>query len=949
MADFNQLFKSYSEIHASVKDLTARIKTDLKASIRGVPTHGEFTGVSLDENHNAVHVASQRQDLLTFLEGTGLHKSTLDLVAAAYVNLSGRHPDSVDATITALEEEAPIPLPAITDHVLDFALQREDVEFSVEVEIINPKEIVIGHEIIKQKLPGYKGHVPGPDERLPLFSLSSLCSNNGTEFQFRIGLLRAERDLRLKQTETAIRKYDALLSLIPPDDTDRRAFLMIRKAHAHAALGDQRYRGAATFDHAIIPAMIEYEIGEQLLIQNGFSLPEFGNGELPVVADDPEIRLLAQLRLQKSRALAHLNPFGLHDAFVPPIKEQVLKEQFQSHLTGARNAANTFFNFQDKGETLKNLQAEITQQKNQADESIKIAEDKIDISEKQEDLTENTINHISAQQDFLQTETAAAGFQVVLNAAAAGAAAGPAAGVVGGLSAISGAIGVAVDHAKRSMELGFQAKAARIEKGIAGLQKNIAKIEEGITKSRAVFLGNQLGVTEAERRFFYALAEEFEKIAHLRFAQAHLIAYLYERFICYRLGRHSRFIKFDYLDNPNEALKGTGAEILPAVDDLEENFAKISDDAFIKEQISAGGITEQPENFDIVLSDRYPLEFQLFRDSGTMNFSISLYDLDKRFPGASNVRIMGCTVDVSEVSGSLPLDFSGQLTHHGFFLSRDRETTPTATRLIPTDEQIEKALNSLENGNTADAVVEGVRVFTPNESILVFDRSNEPAIPSDLQDKFFTPITLMGPAGSWTLQVFNVNPSIVTKVILKFNAVFFSPTLETREKILELLPKYEEEIRLSNAFTAGESLDKILAFQMQKRFGEAFNQLKETKKASVLIRDKDVTFAFKELKVKAVLLQAVRVFDDNVEGVGDVGLNVAHEDVAHEDVPQKLFKMTTREDGFTADITKEIELIKPPEERFSVFGSWQIELTGGSSFEEVDDLRWFFILEFIEN
>jgi hypothetical protein len=939
MADFNQLFESYSEIHASVTKLTARIKTDLKASMRGVPTHGEFTGVPLDENHNAIHVASQRQDLLTFLEGTGLHKSTLDLVAAAYVNLSGRNPASVNETITALE--APDPLPAITDHVLDFALQREDVEFSVEVEIINPKEIVIGHEIIKQKLPGYKGHVPGPDERLPLFSLSSLCSGNGTEFQFRIGLLRAERDLRLKQPLAALKEYTALMMLSPNDDIQRVRFLRSRKAHAHALHGDQQYRTVKTFNAAgLALAMEEYERAEHLLSLEGFSLPEFSEGEFPVVADDPEIRLVAQLRLQQSRALAHLNPLGLHDAFVPLIKEEVLLEQFRIQLDGARNAATTFFNFQDKGEALNNLQNEIIQQKNEADESIKIGKDKIDISQKQEDLSQNTINHVSAQQDFLQTETAAQGFQVVLNSAAAAASSGS--GPAAGLTAMSGVIGVAVDHAKRSMELKFQEKAARIEKGIATLQKNIAKIEQRIAESRAAFLGKQISVTEAERKFFYALADEFEKIAHLRFAQAHLIAYLYERFICYRLGKHFRFIRFDYLDNPDEALKGTGAEILPAVEALGLDFDRISADAFIKQQLSANQITVQAENFEIVLPDRYPLEFQLFQDSGTMNFSISLYDLDKRFPGASHVRILGCRVDVSQTSGSLPTDFSGELVHHGFFLLRDRETTPTAKRLIPTDDQIEKALSSLENGNTADTVVEGVRVFNPGESILVFNRSNDPAIPSDLQDKFFTPITLMGPAGSWTLQVFNVNPKILTTVSLKFDVEFFSPTTEIREKILELLPKYEEEIRKLNAFTAKESLDKILALQMQKRFGDAFKQLKETGKASILIRDKDVPFAFKELKVKAVLLQAVRVSDDIVEGVGNVELSVAHKDA------EKPFKMTTREDGFTANIKKEIELLEPGK-RFSVFGAWEIEVTGGSSFDQVNDLRWFFILEFIEN
>ena len=200
----------------------------------------------------------------------------------------------------------------------------------------------------------------------------------------------------------------------------------------------------------------------------------------------------------------------------------------------------------------------------------------------------------------------------------------------------------------------------------------------------------------------YSLAALNEKRAERQLEAAIFLAYLFERALTFFLGEVDdiRHIRFDYLDGP----KG----ILDAASALEEDFNLVG-------QLLSGVTQEKLDFFEetISLRESYPIQFSRLLQTGEMDFVYSLYQLSKRRPATHQCRLREVGV---EIRGLIPsTGFSGTLTHNGRFLVRDRVATvndPKVTRLVPTGEQLDQALEEQRRQGLAAAVTGGVLYYS---------------------------------------------------------------------------------------------------------------------------------------------------------------------------------------------------------------------------------------------
>jgi hypothetical protein len=94
-----------------------------------------------------------------------------------------------------------------------------------------------------------------------------------------------------------------------------------------------------------------------------------------------------------------------------------------------------------------------------------------------------------------------------------------------------------------------------------------------------------------------------------------------------------------------------------------------------------------------------------------------------------------------------------------------------------------------------------------------------------------------------------------------------------------------------------------------------------------------------------VILQVVREGDEEEVGVKDIATTFSKDDTNFSAAKKTL------ETGFTENLEEEIELLSS-DKRFPILGRWRIRIDEGSPIErikEIKDLRWFFILEIVDN
>lgn len=326
----------------------------------------------------------------------------------------------------------------------------------------------------------------------------------------------------------------------------------------------------------------------------------------------------------------------------------------------------------------------------------------------------------------------------------------------------------------------------------------------------------------------------------------------------------------------------------------------------------------------ISLAERYPLEFSRFLQTGTMDFTISLYDLDKLRPGVCRRRLEQVVVTVH---GLVPASgFTGHIIHRGFFTLRDEQSTLTASRLIPLETELERAVADLRSGKTQGDPIGGVIPFSLDEDRQELSGAPQPneTNPDPAAVALFEGY---GETGHWTLLIDGVNLRNIADVSVQFTINFPEPNDQITAKVEDLLRRYEAE--------QGDALDQTVAFSLRQRFPDAFFAL-ESGAGSLLLEDSDFLPNLTDLKVKAVVAQVV---DVEGRGVAGVRLDVTRADPAFE------VTRTTGEGGFTESLDAEIPVV-PPADRVPLLGAWQVRLPDPTQFALLDDLRLFFIYEF---
>jgi Tc toxin complex TcA C-terminal TcB-binding domain len=804
---------------------------------------------------------------------------------------------------------------AIAGGVLSLALRPTPVQFTEIEEIdVDPNPDAPGGHIIKRKvtrtLPGYSGQGMNAAQRASLVEFNQFLRGE-TEHTFRIAVLKGECHVGKRDYEQAIREYSGILKVSAIGET-RRKFLAIRAASAHVALAEisfRRTRQLTPEDEQSILTRLDTAIS--LLDEHGVS------------PDNPlRTEIASRVDQQKTKLAGHVNVFGFRDSLVPVQRFTFLEEEAGKRLDQAKGAAAKFEEFLTKANEREDLAAELRAELETAEENVTIATTRVAIAVDGIDRATTQFDILSNEQAFLTPKTVLDGFGSVLASALGPAAAGGPGAV--GMSAAVGLTSALVGFAARSTEVGLQARLAELDRDIALKEKTIADHEAAIAGIRRDFVARRQAVTGGRRLsqdLYYALARTNEDLARSHLEAAIRFAYLYERAVAYFLGSPPNFtpVRFDYADDEGDIFSA------PAL--LEKDVSTIR---------GAFGDPELPKRDRFIeqlsLKESHPIEFSRLLQTGQMDFAISLYELDKRRPGSHQGRLVDVAV---EVRGLVPpTGFTGQLTHMGRFLVRDRRSTldPSTQRLIPTDAQLEEVLARQERGEVSVAAVGGVVAFDLGPDTKELDASTASGETDTSQVFTLEIFEGYGPAGLWRL---NLDANIlrsITDVMLRFQIeAFESDVFDLAPKVRELISRYEDEL------AAGDALDRVLAVSLRQVFPDAFFELANGP-GRFQLDDNRLPVGITEPRVKAVVTQTL---DDNGNGVQGVGLEISKQDTSF-----NLVKITGP-DGFSEDVTAPIPFIEP-QARFSPLGAWTLNLSDRSQVSLLGDLRLFFIYEFQE-
>jgi hypothetical protein len=756
---------------------------------------------------------------------------------------------------------------------------------------------------VLRTLPGYSGPVVTTTQRFRLSDLSELVAG-GPERDFRLPLLRGECLGGLRRFGEALAEYEGLLA----DDElsePRREFTALRAALAHLARGDQVYRSERRLSPTVRDqALADYAAAVKVLDENG-------------VRPDGLLfqEIVAAAQRQHAKITAGFNALGFRDSFVPPQPFEFLATRARENAAAAKDAEDRFVEFQLKGDSLADLEAELLAALADADDNKKIAAGNQSIARAKVQRAETQAAIVRSQQAFLVPATVFGGIESILRPFGSGA------GSLQGTQAQLGITSTIIGFGARNEELGYQARIADLDVQIAQQEQTIADLEFAMAARRFDFIDSRLEITggrNLNKDVFYALAQRYEAIAKSRLETAILIGYLYERAVAFHLGRPSLThpISFDYADGPTGIL-GASKALEDALTDIDNEFV----------------LGDPPERDDftdkIFLRTDYPIEFNNLLQTGVMDFVISLYQLNKLRPGSTMGRILDVVV---ELRGSLPsnLSFAGRLIHQGRFLLRNGPSTlePAAERLIPTTEQIEEALAAQERGDTILASVGGVIVFDLGLDTKELDASTLSDTTNTTQTYLLDTFVGHGPAALWRLEIDPTLLGSVTEIVLHVHVdAFETDPNELSEKVRELIARFEAE--------AGETVDRVLPVSLRGQFPDAFDAL-ASGTGSIELSDTEFPFGTVNPELKAVVALAL---DEDGRGVEGVGVEIAKPDASF------TLARTTGANGFSEDVTAPIEFLDI-EDRFTVIGQWTVSLTDPGQAALLDDLQLFFIYQF---
>jgi hypothetical protein len=331
------------------------------------------------------------------------------------------------------------------------------------------------------------------------------------------------------------------------------------------------------------------------------------------------------------------------------------------------------------------------------------------------------------------------------------------------------------------------------------------------------------------------------------------------------------------------------------------------------------------------LSLLFPLEFNDLKQTGTMDFTLSLYELNKRRPDVFNERIRRVQVSLTGLRDLKGVGFTGRIIHRGSFLLRDKDTTPSVGpgRFIPTDQQLAEAFQQLGNGASQGISIGGVMPFLLKENVLAISSEGNPP---DLGDPSPQALNIMegyGAAGNWRLEIENVDLRNLGDALLIITYIIPMPDLALAERVKGLIRAFEQEL-------SGEGkLDLITTFSLNELSSSGITQLLSGQPLTISLQPERFPAGITDLKVKAVLVQAL---DSEETAIKGVTIHIERQGT-------KLNQTSdTQSDGFNGDI-KAISFLSQ-EDRFPVEGTYTLQLPKPSQAAKLDKLLLFFVYEF---
>jgi hypothetical protein len=830
------------------------------------------------------------------------------LVRDIYRKIRGR---DYDAALTDLSLLAGLTmsLPAVTSNEIAQALTSSDIQFAVLLEVVDSDE----PERLRRKqintLKGYRGPKVDSDQRARLIELRGLLAG-GAERDFRVGLLRGECNVGLARQNAAGGSAsvdqlfrDAILAyhrLLPASQaqvlTPRQALAAVREGQAHAGRADALYRRSFRFTADERGQIAEAYCGAiQAVSRNGVAGPAA-----------EQVKMYASQQIAK--LVAGQNFLGYRDSYVPDRSPATLATLAKARIDAAVRASERFERFKTNVDTLLEELAELTEKEKEREVGLEIARLTTANAAERAGDAQRAIDHLKDKSDDLLLGLGAGLAQAVFATVSVGARGT----TLGGQASGPGVISSVVQYLGAREDLANQQQAAESAKRIAGRDSEVAQLEEQLAQARLDFVKAAIaaktdGSFNVDR--FVAVANTYEDMARRHLERACELLYLYERAVAFRRLKSLTIVESAAADG----------DVLLAPDQLSEIWLKLN------EESKADGRGQN--SFPLPpwsLRTRYPLEFARLLQTGSMDFIISVYELERLLHGTFNVRIRRVGV---EVTGLVSTEgFVGKLIHRGVTLIRDRAGTlqPPATRLVPTANELDAALDAQESGRTDRVVVQGLVPMLLDEDTLTI--SSEPDVPLPDEDGFdLLPIENYGLTGAWRLELPDVDLRGVDDVRLKFVVSLPESDPAVDRHILDLIDTYESEL------AADRALDAVLGISLRRRFPDAFDAL-ATGTAAFDLRDVDFADDVSDLRVKAVLAQAV---DVDGRGVAGVGLDVEHP-------PALAVSRTTGPDGFTEDLSAELPDLPEPQ-RVPPVGGWRVRLLDRGQFAQLEDLIVFVV------
>jgi hypothetical protein len=860
-------------------------------------------------------IISARQQLNSFLSGSQFNDQQTEL-HSIMEPLSRRDLDAAQKALTAL-----ITSPGLFISITA-ALRSTPVTFAEVTQIIWDKSTKPPTKSVitsPRTLPGYTGP-SAPDGLVTQLNFMA----KGSEYQYRVNLLQAEIYVGQSRFLDAENLYSGLLPLALPADSLRQKFITIRLASAKLARGDALFRKFRSPDEETKKTIrAPYQEAINLMQSSAVS------------PDNPRRQQIeGYARVQLGKLDAGMNFLGYKDSYVPVVKPEILRDLAAQRIERADQAIEKFRLFTSTAEQiqdqLKDLQfdSEIKAKDNEAAQ-IRVAN-----ANDQVTIANERVDQIQSQLDSLDTDLAIGVGSALLNGVASGFLAGGSPGI--GLEAATNMVGVAgaagglastiAGYSARKDDLETQIRIANIESGIAGRNVEIAKLEQDTLANTLEYLGEKIErIQERDLNpdLYYAAGETFRALAEQHLNAAIELAYLFERAVAFlRLDPELEAIQFDYL--PLDQGVDAKGNILTAAGKLADDLDQVA-----AKNVPITRFDFLPESYSLRIF--YPLEFSRFLQTGEMEFTFSLYELNKRRPAVWRQRIKRVNV---EIRGSIPITgYTGRLIHHGSFLIRDKDTTPEpgTGRFMPTDQELADAFEQLKNGAAQGMSIKGV---IP----LVLDEGTKEISPDQIEPDLgdpspgaLRPIEGYGPAGAWKLIVKDIDLRFITDVILHITYVIPESDNNLAKRVEGLIATYEQEL------SPDDRLDLITPFSLRQQFSDAFFQLMNGK-TDIPLQRQDFPSGITNLRLKMVIAQAL---DKNKKGINGLKLQIIRPETTLN------LERTTHPDGFSEDFAVKIPSL-PVAERFPVDGTYTLCLTDPNQAGQLDDLILFFMYEFTE-